>query len=727
VTTAFDELTHFASRILQIGSVGSDAPTARIVLDELATKTPEDIKAILEATARHGDLSEPQKNFVKAVVLGGHWVLAATGNHARLGQMVMMDLYTGDSFIVPYIQRGFRAWQRRRADDFYKWQKAQPAGKDTLEEYAKTLFDDDSFDAWKAIQPAGAAASKEDYLAWLAKNHDSPEAYVRASRREGSVMDELFKALLGENYERPPRGARRSRPKIPWAFFYRLTRSSADFANLGDTRAAAKALADLANKDLDDAVGKSLDRIGELDAEDSFGFTGNLLDTFLSRNPAARKNLVKKIRTVFDAYSTKGKVDEALLLRLIGNRKHHPQVIIDEMVGSFALLYEEVHKIKVIHNLDDAATDALLVKYLEIAAVENFFEMALRQMDHEHAYIFEQLIPLCYLKKGFDPDMVIAQSKIGDKAGPDLLILAPKKQYIEALLANRNAPLPATGLFEAQIVQEKSYKNLMDVIRATDTGAALEQAKSDAKRLIRNLVTQDKTGAENIGLQYGRTMFYKVNWARIEKDSSSFFDDVNGMVSEYFGEVSEIPFDVDGVVEILKKDDLVRMSPNELLHSSDPWISKAVRKAFYKKHVENYVTQLNEALKTYETEWVESFLKEGEAALPVDKILEALQTEIALAGAKSSVTNAAQRFERVKALFDKYPTDPAAQQQVLEAARTHLKDIYRGVFNLGDPPDDVIRIEVDLVDSMVDDDIVPLPDWLSKKLKDRLPKTESLH
>ena len=532
-------------------------------------------------------------------------------------------------------------------------------------------------------------------------------------------MDGLFKLLLGDNYVRPPKRARRSRPKTPWAFFSRLIRDPKRFPPYESSEEALEALAAIArnaNNELDDAVEWSIQLIRSADEEASLGFTGKLLEDFLSKNPESRKKLLEKVKKVFDAYSDGGKVDPEALGRLIGNRRHHPQAIVDEMVGSFALLFEEVQQIKLARNLSDAQAEGLLVKFLEIDGMENFFEMALRQVQHEHGYIFEQLVTLCYLKKGFDPEMIILQAKIADKSGPDLLILALKREYMG------DDALPPTGVFEVQIIQMKSYKNLLDVIRASDTGAALAQAKSDVKRLIRNLVTQDKAGAENIGLTYGSTLLFKIDWSRIQKDS--FFASVDEMLDSYFKEFNEITVDIDGVVHKVDKAMIEGMDPNELLHSTDPVISKAVRQVFKKTHVDAHVKELNDALKGYQAEWADSFLRSENRYMAVDDIRRALQEEIDLSE-RSSVAEAGQRFQRVKNLFDDFPTDAGEQERVLLAAREELGQIYRSAFNLDNSADGVIKVEVDLVDSMIDDDIIPVP--AGTKLRDIVPNPKGLH
>lgn len=198
----------------------------------------------------------------------------------------------------------------------------------------------------------------------------------------------------------------------------------------------------------------------------------------------------RRIDRVIERITPPTGMDADTMKRLVGTKSFHVEDFHAHMVVALKMLGDEVDRAKTVWP--DVDVDRLLDDLLEIDGTDGFFRVVLTHDGYEHGARFEMYSRLQELAAGFHPSDLRHQVRMLDNLeGPD------GYRVIEGI---------------AQLLQEKSYKSLSSLTRASKSGEILTKLQSD---IVRMGAQGFKTNSGN-GLDISREIIYRIDMSRLK-------------------------------------------------------------------------------------------------------------------------------------------------------------------------------------------------------------------
>lgn len=343
-----------------------------------------------------------------------------------------------------------------------------------------------------------------------------------------------------------------------------------------------------------------LDSKGEL-TEAGYENLGNLAKVGGDVDPIKVSKIVTKIKKLASVYAEGGdltKLTPKQVEKLTGGGSYDPAFFIEEIVGGYATLVEQAQRIakaQLSLGITPAINaDKLIDDLFEVDGFEGFFETALRQKVHDHAYIFEQFQALALLQRGFHPSAIIPQIRLHivkkvlqywkyAQQGPDLLVAVRKN-----------------GRKFFQVVQMKSFQDINRLLGEGGAGEILRQCTLDSNRFMRFAYALMPSGEwfDPASLGVSNLFSYRINWERVQR--SVYLSDVTKILEA-------LPSTAKSRVQAL----LQAKPPIDIFSISDPALLAEVMKAFKTVYFKAKIDELNAKLAVRGKEWAEEFIKEA--------------------------------------------------------------------------------------------------------------------
>ena len=666
------ETLHYFTRMIGIADTKFDdvGDITEASLRELSEVDLADIRRGLSSEEAFMALDAATKARIVSLLGSFEMVVEGLARHGtyrglEIGDILEVTAEGVTKIKVPYLNDAFRSWRGQLVRDF-NLAKENPLSGFRGSTFAEYL-------AFKNIALPDDVAEGIDPLV---------VAYIRRTRGGESVVSRFFRLLLKENYDLPVRSRRIvQRARDGWGMLHYMTLPRLATTNTLDEVADIAKSATRLKDSVDEAIEhiNALVNAGRIDLPDDFVRLLNSTDSEI------KGLLVQKISAILNKFPAEsGQVTAESIAKLVGQGRNVPgDQIIGEIVVGFGYLFKELDTVKRAYGLTDGQAEKALEIFLKIEGVEDFFGRLLRRVDHDHAYIFEQLIPLSIIAKALkegkelDPAFMFIQTTIGTRQASDLLVMAVK----EISQTMRNGSVAVREVLVFLNIQMKSFLDLGKIIRNSDHGEAIRQTTSTLDRMMREGMILSSDRAALVDVVFHNVMEFKVNWNRLRLNPTGATIDAI---------IRRMPEELQGRARSL--------DPSEFFAQIDDVLGPAIRQAFHAEYVQPVINTVNRTLINYPQTWASRIVRGEGGVFAREIIRERVIEHMGLAKNPPSPGESRYAYMRIINFID--------QGRPVEEIEEALVTAFRQTFALSDG--EHIQIVIDLVEGAVNNSVTDL-------------------